>query len=209
MAKPATIPTWDTNSTNVATPPAGYQTDGWTNGEPVDSSFFNWFMMWVAAWLTFLDPFFGDNGLVLPSEYWMQSPEIVGNYSTGVINASTTGIGAQVSANPADLSNAIHHLRKGDRITKVGAYVTGTTTGTITVKLSRYIPAVGGAAAFQDVATLTITNAPATQALYEESGGALPHTVPEGGSYILRLENATAGAVNAQVWSWGVKKDRL
>jgi hypothetical protein len=55
MAKPSTIPQWDSNQTNVATPPAGKKTDGWTNGETGDSSWMNWFMYWVYQWIVWLD----------------------------------------------------------------------------------------------------------------------------------------------------------
>lgn len=202
---------WNVDGTNETAPTASHKSDGWGlagGGRLGSSTIWNYWARRVYQWLLFLDAFFGNNGLIHANEFYGQSPELAGNVVTGVVNGSTDKIGVQVSANPADLSNAIHHLRKGDRITHLGAYVSGTgAAGVIQISLHRYIAATGS---FQSVATLTITDAPVADAYYETNGGGvLPLTVPEGDSYILRLENSSAGGVNYSVWSWGVKKDRL
>jgi hypothetical protein len=52
--KPATVPQWDTNQTNIATPAAGKLTDGWEDDEQPPASWFNWFFYWVWKWVEYL-----------------------------------------------------------------------------------------------------------------------------------------------------------
>lgn len=55
MAKPTTLPTWNTDGDNRASPGPGKQATGWAAGErpPVDD--FNWLLYWLGAWAAYLD----------------------------------------------------------------------------------------------------------------------------------------------------------
>lgn len=53
MAKPATLPTWDTNATNVATPSAGALSDGFVAGDRPPAKWWNWLFYWITQWIAY------------------------------------------------------------------------------------------------------------------------------------------------------------
>lgn len=53
-AKPATLPVWDSNKTNVTTPTGGEQTDGYAVNAVVSSGIFNFLFGWITSWVVYL-----------------------------------------------------------------------------------------------------------------------------------------------------------
>lgn len=205
MAKPATVPEWDSNGTNAVEPDASYKSDGWVNGEAVDSSFFNWFMMWVYAWLAFLDPFFGDNGLIEASTTRWQTPVAAGNGATNVTEASISGHGVAANANSASVSNACTiDVRPGDRITSIKARALGTGAAqSIVVTLYRHYNNAGTETS-APLGILTITDPPATTAEYTENMA--DYTVVDGDVLSWDID---IGLDTSAVYAVGLTKDRL
>lgn len=62
MAKPNTVPTWNTDASNNTTPSGGQQTTGWTFKQKAVSSYFNWAMRLYYLWITWLDGLFDALG---------------------------------------------------------------------------------------------------------------------------------------------------
>lgn len=62
MAKPGTTPTWNTDATNRTTPSGGQLATGFTSGQTIISSYFNYLFFWITSWLVFLDGIFTSGG---------------------------------------------------------------------------------------------------------------------------------------------------
>lgn len=54
MPMPANVPAWNTGGANRTEPSAGKKVLGWVVAEPVDSSFFNWWMFTAYSWILWL-----------------------------------------------------------------------------------------------------------------------------------------------------------
>lgn len=64
MAKPGTLPVWDSNQSNSIVPSAGKQTDGWPAGpaSPVVSTYLNFWQNLVYLWLVWLNGLWDGSG---------------------------------------------------------------------------------------------------------------------------------------------------
>lgn len=62
MAKPTTLPIFDTNGTNVSTPASGLQTDGYANGAKPTAANINFLFRWIYQWLLWLDGLLTSGG---------------------------------------------------------------------------------------------------------------------------------------------------
>lgn len=208
MAKPVTVPSWDTNATNVTTPAAGYVTDGWTNGEPINSSYFNYFMMWVCLWLAFVNSFFGDNGLIEASTTRWQNVSPRGGIETNVAVAGGDGQGVVATGASAVVANTVTiDVRPGDRISGIKGRVVGTggAQSVVITLIRHYISA--GVAASASCGVLTVVNPPATCADYAVTSGVLlPYTVVDGDMFTIKVEMPLS---TTQVIAFGITKDRL
>ncbi len=55
MAKPTTVPGWNTDGSNRTNPGAGKRATGWAPGERPPANYFNWLLHWLGAWAEYLD----------------------------------------------------------------------------------------------------------------------------------------------------------
>lgn len=54
MPAPASLPTWNTSGLNRTEPSAGIKASGWLVNDPINSSYFNWWMWLVYQWVLYL-----------------------------------------------------------------------------------------------------------------------------------------------------------
>ncbi len=123
MAKPATIPEWNTGGTNNSAPTGPEQIAGWANGDAVPSSYLNWFQKLYGEWLTYLDE------LETYSLTWQVKQAVVGTEAAAPM-FSVTNLGN---------GNALDGLANG---TGVGVSCANTGTGAPLFVLPSAAPAV-------------------------------------------------------------------
>lgn len=111
--KPATLPRWSTDMTNMDAPSSGQQDTGWTPGQVGVSDYDNWKAFWAYKWCYFIDKLFGtgvDETLRLDS----------GNVSLG------TG---DIVSDQGDLILESGDINAGGHEGGGGAYPKGVVTG--------------------------------------------------------------------------------
>ncbi len=84
MPMPATLPLWNTDNLNRTEPSGAKKALGWIVGEPVDSSYFNWWMFTAYEWLLWLS---GIEGEALSWSVVQNFEEGVTITKTGLSNA--------------------------------------------------------------------------------------------------------------------------
>ena len=109
MSKPVQLPTWDTNQTNLAVPPAGYQSDGWTIGEPVDSSFFNWYMNLTWQWVTYFRDQAASSYVFVADGEWLNDNKEYETTGTGDPVALGDRSGGALRGNQLQLQTAANN----------------------------------------------------------------------------------------------------
>lgn len=107
MSAPSQLPTWNTGGANRVDPSAGKKILGWVVAEPVDSSFFNWWMWTVYQWCLYLQgitsealtwtvgQLFNDGITVVRAT---TGNAVTGTAGSGAANAGVKGIGAAGTA---------------------------------------------------------------------------------------------------------------
>lgn len=86
MARPSTLPTWDTNLTNTTATPAGQTTDGWAVNAVPPSGVENYWKNLVYQWINWL------NGNVLDQNWTFQGNVAVGGTTTFTGNTTCNGL---------------------------------------------------------------------------------------------------------------------
>jgi hypothetical protein len=219
--KPTTLPTWATDanfsapgkpwhatSTRVA-PLSAKLAQGFLPDERPKAQYFNWWKNLVYQWVAFLNPFFGDNGLIEPTRTYWQTLASVGNTVTNVGNAYAQGVGVSATAANAVVTNACAiDLKPGDRVTDISVML-DSPGGTQTVSLQLYFwSIVAGAFSFRSL-QLDVTNPASGVAKFNASNATLT-----GGPFTVAADEVchwslSMGLTNTKALAVGVTKDRL
>ena len=183
-AKPATLPVWDSNKTNVTTPSGGQQTDGYATNAMPPSGIWNFLFGWITSWLSYL-----SDGIIQHSTKTLSIPASAGvpdvpTSWTFVANASVLGTW-EVGTVPggADALMFPICLEVGERIKAIRVYLRDTSAAQGALQMSLWdTPASGNSAQIGSTQTSAGDGTLQTLTL-----GSLTTTITSGHAYAVRI----------------------
>ncbi len=107
--KPSTVPTFDTNVTNITTPASGLLDDGYPDDDIPTAANFNWLFYWLGQWCAYIDAGIWDGDLEVDGNLSTTGDfEVDGTTTVEDINAATIVADAVVASAEVVASTFYH-----------------------------------------------------------------------------------------------------